>query len=123
MLQKPFWGDDRVFLGPLMRFARRDMRDHIVKHKKLLRRFVPALRSATVAEAVKNQLLRDFRRRSIFDFCNTIPPKADIGQLRRHRDRRHDTGRQSPHLCEVSSLLFQCRDIIRDVRDFCPTER
>ncbi len=25
-----------------------------------------------------NQLLRDFRRRSIFDFCNTIGGKADI---------------------------------------------
>jgi hypothetical protein len=30
-----------------------------------------------VAESDKNQLLRDFRRRSIFDFCNTIEVRAD----------------------------------------------
>jgi hypothetical protein len=33
LLQKSFWGDDRTFSGPLMRFARGDMRDHIVSHK------------------------------------------------------------------------------------------
>jgi hypothetical protein len=30
--------------------------------------------------------------------------EADIGQLRRHGDRRHDTNRQSPHLCKVPHL-------------------
>jgi hypothetical protein len=29
-------------------------------------------------EPAKNELLRDFQRRSIFDFCNTIQAKADI---------------------------------------------
>jgi len=33
MLQKSFWTDQRKFLGPLMRFARRDVRDHIVLTK------------------------------------------------------------------------------------------
>src|ERR1700676_5691239 len=33
LLQKSFWGDARNFSGPLMRFARGDMRDHIVSHK------------------------------------------------------------------------------------------
>jgi hypothetical protein len=33
LLQKAFWGDDRNFSGPLMRFARGDMRDHIVSHQ------------------------------------------------------------------------------------------
>ena len=33
LLQKSFWGDERNFSGPLMRFARGDMRDHIVSHK------------------------------------------------------------------------------------------
>jgi hypothetical protein len=33
VLQKSFWGDDQNFSGPLMRFARGDMRDHIVSHK------------------------------------------------------------------------------------------
>jgi hypothetical protein len=32
-------------------------------------------------EPAANQLLRDFRRRSIFDFCNTIPLKADIADV------------------------------------------
>jgi hypothetical protein len=31
--KKSFWGDERKFLEPLMRFARGDMRDHIVSHK------------------------------------------------------------------------------------------
>jgi hypothetical protein len=33
VLQKSFWGDDQNFSGLLMRFARGDMRDHIVSHK------------------------------------------------------------------------------------------
>ena len=33
LLQKSSWGDDRNFSGPLMRFARGDMRDHTVSHK------------------------------------------------------------------------------------------
>jgi hypothetical protein len=39
--------------------------------QKRPRNIVSALRSIAVAESAKNQLLRDFRRRSIFDFCNT----------------------------------------------------
>jgi hypothetical protein len=30
LLQKSFWGGERKFLEPLMRFARADVRDHIV---------------------------------------------------------------------------------------------
>jgi hypothetical protein len=33
VLKKSFWGDERKFLEPLMRFARGDLRDHIVSHK------------------------------------------------------------------------------------------
>jgi hypothetical protein len=33
VLQKSFWGGDQSFSGPLMPFARGDMRDHIVLHK------------------------------------------------------------------------------------------
>jgi hypothetical protein len=33
VLKKSFWGDDQNFSGPLMPFARGDMRDHIVSHK------------------------------------------------------------------------------------------
>ena len=34
-----------------------------------------------MAEPTKNEILRDFRRRSIFDFCNTILSTADIVML------------------------------------------
>src|ERR1700676_4170650 len=33
VLQKSFLADERNFLGPLMRFVRGDVRDHIVSHK------------------------------------------------------------------------------------------
>jgi len=33
LLQKSFWGDERNFLGPLMRFVRGDVRDLIVSYK------------------------------------------------------------------------------------------
>jgi hypothetical protein len=37
-----------------------------------------------VAELAKNQHLRDFRRRSIFDFCNNIGPnQKSSGELGR----------------------------------------
>jgi hypothetical protein len=32
-LAKVFWGDGQIFPGPLIRFARGDVRDHIVLHK------------------------------------------------------------------------------------------
>ena len=33
LLQKSFWGGERKFLEPLMRFARGDVRDHFVSSK------------------------------------------------------------------------------------------
>jgi len=33
VLKKSFWGDDQNFSGPLMPFARGDMRDHIASRK------------------------------------------------------------------------------------------
>src|SRR3982074_590769 len=32
-VEKSFLGDEQKFLGPLMRFARGDVRDHVVSHK------------------------------------------------------------------------------------------
>jgi hypothetical protein len=58
-----------------MRFARGDMRGPHRFAQKRLRSSVAALRSIAAAESAKNQLLRDFRRRSIFDFCNNIGTK------------------------------------------------
>jgi hypothetical protein len=34
VLQKSFLADERNFLGPLMRFAGGDVRDHIVSHTR-----------------------------------------------------------------------------------------
>ena len=61
-----------------MRFARDDMRESHRFTQKRPRSFVSVLRSVAVAVSAKNQLSRDFRRRSIFDFCNTMRTKADI---------------------------------------------
>ena len=33
VLQKSFWADQRKFLGPLMRFALGDVRDHMISRK------------------------------------------------------------------------------------------
>jgi len=33
LLQKSFWGDERKFFEPLMRFASGDVSDHIVSSK------------------------------------------------------------------------------------------
>jgi hypothetical protein len=73
VLKKSFWGDDQNFSGSLMPLARGDMGDRFTQDRP--RSFVSALRSIVVVEPAKNQFLRDFRRRSIFDFCNTIGTK------------------------------------------------
>jgi hypothetical protein len=78
LLQKSFWEDERKFLEPLMRFARSDMREPHRFTQKRSRSFVSTLRSIAAAESAKNQLLRDFLRRSIFDFCNTIEGRTDM---------------------------------------------
>src|SRR5258705_9280174 len=41
--------------------------------------FVVAPRSVAGAKLAKNQSLRDFRRRSIFDFCNKVCQKLTSG--------------------------------------------
>ena len=74
VLKKSFWPDERIFLKPLMRCARRYEGPHRFTQKRP-RSFVSVLRSIAVAESAENQLLREFRRRSIFDFCNTICQK------------------------------------------------
>jgi len=59
LLQKSFWGGERKFLEPLMRFARGDVRDHIVS-SKIDHRPLAALKSDVAAERPKHQLSRDF---------------------------------------------------------------
>ena len=48
------------------------VRDHIVSKQKRPRTIVSALRGFDAVETSKNQLSRNFRSRSIFDFCNSI---------------------------------------------------
>src|SRR5882724_12192517 len=43
---------------------------------------VVALKSDTAAEKSKDELSREFPGRSIFDFCNSIPPKVEVGGVR-----------------------------------------
>src|SRR3979411_187977 len=71
LLQKSFWGDERKFLEPLMRFTHGDVRDHIVSSKSItdLRSGAKERRSRREAQS---QLSRDFLGCSIFDFCNNI---------------------------------------------------
>jgi hypothetical protein len=66
-----------------MRFARGDVRDHIVFTQKQPPTFISPLRRVAAVEATKNQLSRDFRCSSIFDFFNSIPRKQTwIGPIR-----------------------------------------
>jgi hypothetical protein len=70
---------EKVFLGCRPKFFRTAdafrTRQYEGPHRltqKRPRSFAWALRSIAVVEPAKIQLLREFRRRSIFDFCNTI---------------------------------------------------
>jgi hypothetical protein len=65
-----YCGDERNFSGPLMRFARADLRGHIVSHKND-HRPSSALKRIAVSETAKTGPSRDFRCRSIFDFFNS----------------------------------------------------
>ena len=58
-VKKSFLGDERNFLGPLMRFARGDVRDHIVSHKIATDLRIGAKERCGV-ETAKNRLSRDF---------------------------------------------------------------
>ena len=58
-----------------MRSARDDVRGPHRFAQKRPPTFVSALQSVSAAETAKNQLWRDFRCRSIFDFFNTIRHK------------------------------------------------
>ena len=72
MLQKSFGGDERNFLGPLMGFARRDVRDHIAYQKRTMElRIGPAgLCSAEKGEEI---IFREiFEAVRFSSFCNSI---------------------------------------------------
>ena len=60
LLQKSFWGSERKFLEPLMRFARGDVRGPYRWIQNRSRISVGALKSDATAERSKDQLSRDF---------------------------------------------------------------
>ena len=60
MLQKSFWGADRKFLEPLVRFMRGDVRDHIGVHPKSITDLRSGAESEATAEKSKTHLSRDF---------------------------------------------------------------
>jgi hypothetical protein len=74
VLKKSFLGDERNFLGLRMRFARGDVREPHRFTQNRPRTFVAAPQSVAARETSKNRLSRDFWRRLIFDFCNSIDP-------------------------------------------------
>ena len=78
LLKKSFGGGERNFLKPLMRFVRGDARGPRRISEKRSRTFVSALRCIPTAELSKNQHLREFWRRSIFDFFNSIGAKRTL---------------------------------------------
>ena len=79
LLQKSFWGDERNFLEPRMRFTSGDVREpyRFIQNRPGIS--VLALKSNTAGEKRKDQLSRDFPGRSIFDFCNNIRAKRTFG--------------------------------------------
>jgi hypothetical protein len=72
LLQKSFWGGERKFLEPLMRFTRGEVGEPYRFIQNRSRTSVTALKSDAGAEKSKDQLWRDFLGCSIFDFCNNI---------------------------------------------------
>jgi hypothetical protein len=77
LLQKSFWGGERKFLEPLMRFTCGEVRDHIVSSKSIthLRNGVEKRRSGR--EVQRSTLARFL---GLFDFrlLQQYPPEAVI---------------------------------------------
>jgi hypothetical protein len=88
LLQKSFW-EDKIFRAADAFCERRRERPHrFIQNRPGTS--VVALKSDTAAEKSKDQLSRDFPGRSIFDFCNNIPPKAEVSYPAATQQERHD---------------------------------
>jgi hypothetical protein len=70
--KKSFGGNKRNFLKLPMRFVRSDVRDHIVSLKNDHGPSYRHYRASQRRSSPKNHHLRDFWRRSIFDFFDSI---------------------------------------------------
>jgi len=102
-----------------MRFARRDVRGHIGSHKNDHEPFLSELQSLAASEASKNQLPRDFRRCSIFDFCNSIGAKRTFVETLIPARCQEETLAAQASILDLSSCQRGCRaaDGNRTVRD------
>ena len=74
-----------------MRFARGDVRDHIVSSKIDHGSPLVALKSDAAAEKRKDQLSRDFLGRSVFDLCNNIGTYRTYAHVRVESEMRRIT--------------------------------
>jgi hypothetical protein len=83
--KKSVRGNRRNYLGPLTRFVLCDVRGPRRFLEKRPRTLVSALQSIAAAEWSKNQHLRDFWCRSIFDFFDSIDPKRTYVDVARPR--------------------------------------
>jgi hypothetical protein len=77
LLQKSSGGDERNF-WTADAFRAKRCEGPRRSPEKPPRSFVSAPQNIAAAESSKIRLSRDFRCRPIFDFCNIIPPTADI---------------------------------------------
>jgi hypothetical protein len=96
--------------------------------------FVAPLQSPAAARTSKNQLSRDFRSSPIFDFCNSIPLRADIAQRSRHvgfvpiGDVRHASADVSPNVLSQCAADYGFRptscqdDYCNPLDDACPND-
>src|SRR4029453_184620 len=73
-----FWVDEQKYFRTADAVRRRRCEGPHRFTQKRPRTFVSGLASIAAVETSKDWLSRDFQRRSIFDFCNTIPSEADI---------------------------------------------
>jgi len=70
--KKSLGGNKRNFLKLLMRFVRSDVRDHIVSQKNDHEPSYRHYRASQRRDSPKITILRNFWRRSIFDFFDSI---------------------------------------------------
>ena len=78
LLQKSFWGGDRKFLKPLMRFTRGEVRDHIGLFKIDHASFVTALKKSRSDREARRSTFARFL--GLFDFrlLQQYLPEGDI---------------------------------------------
>jgi hypothetical protein len=109
VLKKSFWRDDQKFSGLLMRFARGDMRDHIVSHKTTTELRMSATKHAMV-EPAKNHFYEIFGVVQFSTFATlsaqrVVRQSAHVSQ----GSREMKEGSQLMELCEMTPRVCALR--------------